>query len=76
MEVDIITLENGNNYMVMEKQEFNNQQYLFLVNENNKSDFVIRKIVGDNLVGLTDENELTNVLKRFINIKYMELENE
>lgn len=57
MELEFITLENGQDYFVATKTNVKNTIYYMLVNENVLSDIVIRKEVGDELVGLDDMNE-------------------
>lgn len=68
-EVNIITLDDGKDYMVTDELVINNVKYLLLTNENDVADFCIRKINNINnseyLVGLNNKDEVLNVLKEF-----------
>lgn len=71
IDVEIITLEDGNNYMVTEELEINNIKYVYLTNEKNISDFCIRKINYINndeyLVALDSREEFMMALNEFVN---------
>ena len=45
MKANIITLENGKNYAVIDTLEDNANKYLFFVNENDGIDVGVRKVV-------------------------------
>ena len=68
-EVNIITLDDGKDYMVTDELIINNVKYLLLTNEDDVADFCIRKINNINnseyLVGLNNKDEVLNVLKEF-----------
>ncbi len=68
-EVNIITLDDGKDYMVTDELVINNVKYLLLTNEDDVADFCIRKINNINnseyLVGLNNKDEVLNVLKEF-----------
>lgn len=68
-EVNIITLDDGKDYMVTDELVINNVKYLLLTNEGDVADFCIRKINNINnseyLVGLNNKDEVLNVLKEF-----------
>lgn len=68
-EVNIITLDDGKDYMVTDEIVINNVKYLLLTNEDDVADFCIRKINNINnseyLVGLNNKDEVLNVLKEF-----------
>lgn len=63
----IITLKSGKNMCVLEKVQLNNFTYLLCENVE-VSDFVIYKVLGNNLSQITDLDELRKVFKSFINI--------
>lgn len=71
MELEFITLENGQDYFVATKTKVKDTIYYMLVNENVLSDIVIRKEVGDELVGLDDMNEFRLAIAKL----YQENEN-
>lgn len=50
-------------YEVIEEVNYNNNHYVYLCNENDESDIMIRKVVGDNLEPLDTEEELKEVLE-------------
>lgn len=68
-EVNIITLDDGKDYMVTDELVINNVKYLLLTNEDDVADFCIRKIniINNNeyLVGLNNKDEVLIVLKEF-----------
>ena len=69
--IEVVTLEDGKDYMVTAELEINNIKYLFLTNEDDVADFCLRKIntINNNeyLVGLNDKEEVIKVLKEFTN---------
>lgn len=69
--IEVVTLEDGKNYMVTAELEINNIKYLFLTNEDDVADFCLRKIntINNNeyLVGLNDKEEVIKVLQEFTN---------
>ena len=64
--IEVVTLEDGKDYMVTAELEINNIKYLFLTNEDDVADFCLRKIntINNNeyLVGLNDKEEVIKVL--------------
>ncbi|MBR6690862.1 MAG: DUF1292 domain-containing protein [Bacilli bacterium] len=69
MNIETVKVENKNYYIVNEL-EANNNLYLYLVNENDNSDIIIRKkvIINDEefLTGLDDEEEFNMVMKLYL----------
>lgn len=68
--IDVVTLEDGINYEVVDELIIDNVRYVYLSNENDSSCICIRKvnvINGDEcLVNLDNEEEFKKVLKEFI----------
>ena len=68
-EIEVITLDNGKDYMVTFELVINNVKYVYLTNEEDIADFCIRKINNINneefLVGLDSEEEVLMALKEF-----------
>ena len=50
-------------YEVIEEVNYNNNHYVYLCNENDENDVMIRKVLGDNLEPLETEEELKEVLE-------------
>ena len=50
-------------YEVIDNVDYQNNHYVYLCNENDENDIMIRKVVGDNLEPLDTEEELKNVLE-------------
>lgn len=50
-------------YEVIEEVDYNNNHYVYLCNENDENDVMIRKVFGDNLEPLETEEELKSVLE-------------
>lgn len=69
--IEVVTLEDGKDYMVTAELKINNIKYLFLTNEDDVADFCLRKIntINNNeyLVGLNDKEEVIKVLQEFTN---------
>lgn len=69
--IEVVTLEDGKDYMVTAELEINNIKYLFLTNEDDVADFCLRKIntINNNeyLIGLNDKEEVIKVLQEFTN---------
>ncbi len=67
--IEIVTLDDGKDYMVTAELVINNVKYVYLTNENDIADFCIRKINyinGDEfLVGLDSKAEVLMALKEF-----------
>lgn len=68
-EYNVITLEDGINYIILDEISFESKRYLYLSNNDNKSDFCIRKIISKDgkeiLVGLSDDNEFDTAMLLF-----------
>ncbi len=69
--IEVVTLEDGKDYMVTAELDINNIKYLFLTNEDDVADFCLRKIntINNNeyLVGLNDKEEVIKILQEFTN---------
>ncbi len=67
--VELVTLDDGKNYLVTAELVINNIKYIYLTNEDDVADFCIRKINNINgeeyLVGLESKDEVMMVLKEF-----------
>lgn len=57
---------NNNDYLVVNEVDYNNFHYIYLVNENDKEDIMIRKLVNDLLEPLDSEEELLSVMRLLI----------
>ena len=66
--IEVVTLEDGKDYMVTAELEINNIKYLFLTNEDDVADFCLRKIntINNNeyLVGLRSNKSITRIYKQ------------
>ena len=70
MKVNIITLENKQDYIILSTIEHNNNRYFVLINEDNDNDLCIRKVVlntenKETLVKLDSKEEFIAVLNIF-----------
>lgn len=74
-EVEYIEFNNID-YLILSKLEYNNNQYVYMVNENDPKDFYIRKIINENgknyYTNIDNSEEFENLLKLF----YQKLNNE
>lgn len=69
-EVEVITLEDGNTYMVVDEINVNGVRYVYLSNEEDVASFAVRKINIINneeyLVSLSDKEEFNKALQYFL----------
>lgn len=65
IDVDVIKLENGKDYIIVAKKQCNGIEYLYLSVKDDEEDMCIRKLIGDNIVPLDNENELIEAVKLF-----------
>lgn len=78
MVVNVVTLENNKDYIIIDTIEFNDNKYLFLSNKDDENDMCVRKIITKDreyLTKLESENELEEVLNIFAT-KYKGEKNE
>lgn len=70
VDVEKVTLDDGNTYIIVEQINIDNIKYVYLTNENNEKDFCIRKSIIENgeefLVGLDSVDEFQKVLLCFL----------
>lgn len=52
-----------NIYLVLNEINYNNNHYIYLCNEDDDSDMMIRKVINGKLEVLDNEEEVRNVLK-------------
>ena len=68
MKIDTIEM-NGSFYYIANKLFFNNYEYLFLINEQDKNDIIVRKKYIENseeyIVGLDNEIEFEMIMKEY-----------
>ena len=71
MDINYITLEDGFDYIIIENIKENNNEYLYLVNENDDKKFLIRKIIIENdkelISPLDNDSEFEYALNLFNN---------
>ena len=60
--VDFYTLD-GKIYLIVKEINFNNHKYVYLTNEMDYHDLLLRRVEGSNLLPLTDE-EAAEVLNK------------
>lgn len=73
MNMNLITLENNQDYIILSTIDFNNNKYLILANELDDKDLCIRKVImsKDNkevIVKLDSNEEFFEVLAMFNNL--------
>lgn len=64
MEVNVYDIDDKV-YMLMNELEDNNIHYMLLVNQDDEDDFLFRKVDGDDLVPLDNEDEVVRVIQLF-----------
>ena len=65
-EIETIELENGKLYAKVTEVVIDNIKYFFLVNSKDTYDYVIRKEVGEEIVGLDNNEEFEKVLRKIL----------
>lgn len=77
VEVNVIKLEDGIDYVIIDAIQNENNKYLFLANKNDELDVCIRKIIlkddKEYLVKLDSDEEFEDIMTLF-NLKYREKE--
>ena len=53
-------------YIVLKELTHNNKDYVYLVNETDSKDILIRNVKGNNLLPLDSEEELKELLELFV----------
>lgn len=70
IDVNTITLENNQEYIIVDAIELNNNKYLILAKENTIGDFCIRKVISkegkEYIVKLDSNEEFDIILKEFV----------
>ena len=64
--VEFVRLENNQEYIILESEMINDIEYLYLINAQNDKDYVIRKKIGDKLVGLDNDLEFEEVINKLM----------
>lgn len=71
MDINVVKLENEEEYLIIDTIILQDKKYLILVNEKNYYDICIRKVIEKDdkevLVKLESEEEFENVVTRFNN---------
>ena len=61
---EIIKTSDSNEYGVVDKFDYNNITYVYLVDINNHSNILIGKLENDEIVELTNPNELEKIINK------------
>lgn len=61
------TIINDIEYLILKETLVNGINYLLLVNMNNRNDFVIRKEIENQLIGLDNDEEFYKIINAFSN---------
>lgn len=68
-EYNVVTLEDGNEYIEIDKIDDNNNTYIVLSNSNDPNDFCIRKLITEEgkeyIVGLDGDEEFDKIYEIF-----------
>lgn len=56
----------GKDYLVVNELDYNSNHYIYLINELDSEDMMVRKIINERLEPLETEEELVEVLKLLI----------
>lgn len=53
-------------YLIINELDYNDNHYVYLINESDKDDMMVRKVINDTLEPLDSEEELVEVMKLLI----------
>ena len=67
MNTTFITLEDNRECILLDEFTFENDKYVILVNALDKDDFIVRKIINNELVGLDNEEHFKKVFLYYFN---------
>lgn len=67
MNTTFITLEDNRECILLDEFTFENDKYVILVNSLDKDDFIVRKIINNELVGLDNEEHFKKVFLYYFN---------
>ena len=70
MDVAVYTIDDKK-YLLLNKEEYNDNTYLFLLNKEDEDDYLIRKVDKEDpnyLIPLDDENEVYDLLKNTLEV--------
>lgn len=69
-EVTVVTLDNGQDYMIVKDSVIDGKRYCYFVNENDETDICVRRIDKieneDHFVYLDNDQEFNQVMEHFI----------
>ena len=60
-DIEIFTLEDGKKCIIIAEEIIDNNKYVYLVNTANRKDYIIRKEINNELIGLDNEEEFNKV---------------
>jgi hypothetical protein len=60
-DIELVTLEDGKNCIIIAEEIIDNNKYVYLVNTANRKDYIIRKEINNELIGLDNEEEFNKV---------------
>ncbi len=63
--VSYYTIDNKD-YLVVNETEYENNHYVYLCNETDNKDLMIRKVIDNKLIPLDNEEELNSVIKLLV----------
>jgi len=69
MNLNCITLENNKEYILLDEFIYGNDKYAVLVNSLDSEDYVLRQVIGNELVGLENEDHFKQVFMYYFNMK-------
>lgn len=69
MNMAFIRLEDNRDCIVLDEFTYEKNKYVILVNSLDKDDFIIRKVINEELIGLDNEEEFKNVFTHYYNIR-------
>ena len=73
-EVTVLTLDNGKQYVVLEKIKYNGQEYLILFNEENPRELLYGEYLNQEITEVTNPNLIKDLTGEFF-LRHPEYQN-
>lgn len=71
---DTLTLDDNNEYVVISKINYDNKNYYYLLDKNNKNNFKFCYEDNDELVEIDDKDLITKLLPLFVEVAQKEID--
>ncbi|MBQ7031457.1 MAG: hypothetical protein IJY87_03945 [Bacilli bacterium] len=67
MKMAFVKLEDNRDCIILDEFTYEKNKYVILVNSLDKDDFIVRKVINEELIGLDNEEEFKKVFMYYYN---------